>query len=73
MDQSQNVERLYYCPMHAKIRRPGAAKCPMCGMDLVPEGTRFAMLRHMVQNPVVLVIMATVMLAIMVAVMVLRQ
>jgi hypothetical protein len=38
-------------------------------MDLLPEGTRFAMLRHMTSNPLHLVVMAAVMLAIMAAVM----
>ena len=38
-------------------------------MALVPEGTRFAMLRHMLSNPLHLLIMAVVMLAVMAAAM----
>jgi hypothetical protein len=26
----------YWCPMHPDVRRPGAGKCPRCGMALVP-------------------------------------
>jgi hypothetical protein len=26
----------YWCPMHLDVRRPGAGKCPRCGMALVP-------------------------------------
>ena len=35
-------------------------------MDLLPEGTKFAMLRHMSKSPMMLVVMALVMGAIMV-------
>ena len=38
-------------------------------MDLLPEGARFAMLRHMISNPLHLLIMAVVMLAVMAAAM----
>ncbi len=38
-------------------------------MDLQPEGTRFAMLRHMISNPLHLLIMVVVMLAVMAAAM----
>jgi len=34
-------------------------------MDLLPEATRFGMLRHMTKNPLMLVLMAVVILAIM--------
>jgi hypothetical protein len=34
-------------------------------MGLLPEGTRFGLLRHMSQNPLMLVLVAVVMLAIM--------
>jgi hypothetical protein len=34
-------------------------------MDLLPEGTRFGMLRHMIKSPMMLTIMAAVMVAIM--------
>jgi hypothetical protein len=41
-------------------------------MALVPEGTRFALLRHMFANPVHLAIMLVVMVAIMVAMVLMR-
>jgi len=34
-------------------------------MDLLPEGTRFAMLRHMSKSPMMIAVMAGVMIAIM--------
>jgi len=60
---------IYFCPMHSKVRQAGPGQCPQCGMDLVPEGTRFAIVRHMMSKPLHLVVMAVVMLAIMAAVM----
>ncbi|MCO6455707.1 MAG: efflux RND transporter periplasmic adaptor subunit [Pirellulaceae bacterium] len=27
---------VYTCPMHPQIRQPGAGRCPICGMELVP-------------------------------------
>jgi hypothetical protein len=38
-------------------------------MDLLPEGTRFAMLRHMAGKPLHLIAMAVLMLVIMAAAM----
>jgi hypothetical protein len=61
--------RLYICPMHSDVREPAPGKCPECGMELLPEGTRFAMLRHMSGNPMMLAIMAALMLALMAAAM----
>jgi hypothetical protein len=40
-------------------------------MDLVPEGTSFALLRHMTSRPLHLVVMAVAMVAVMAAVMML--
>jgi heavy metal-binding protein len=37
--------------MHAGARQFGPGKCPTCGMAMVPEGTRFPFLRHMVSSP----------------------
>jgi len=37
---------VYTCPMHSAVRQPQPGKCPSCGMALLPEGTRFAFLRH---------------------------
>jgi hypothetical protein len=42
-------------------------------MDLVPEGTRFALLRHMVSSPSHLVIMAALMMAVMAAAMMMMR
>jgi hypothetical protein len=42
-------------------------------MDLLPEGTRFALLRHMTSNPLHLAIMAAVMLALMAAAMMMMR
>jgi hypothetical protein len=51
--------------MHPEVRQPNPGKCPSCGMDLLPEGTRFAMLRHMAKSPMMLIIMFVVMVVIM--------
>jgi hypothetical protein len=72
MDQKADQSRSYFCPMHKQVRQPFAGKCSKCGMELVPEGTRFALLRHMASNPMHLAIMAGVMLAIMAAAMMMR-
>jgi hypothetical protein len=63
MNQGQG--KIYLCPMHKDVRQPNAGKCPKCGMDLLPEGTRFGMLRHMTKSPLMLIVMIAVMLAIM--------
>jgi Heavy metal binding domain len=55
----------HLCPMHPEVRQPDAGKCPKCGMNLVPEGARFGMLRHVMGNPLMLTIMAAVMVAVM--------
>lgn len=39
----------------------GPGELPKCGMDLLPESTRFGMLRHMIKSPMMLTIMAAVM------------
>lgn len=41
----------YICPMHQDVRQAGPGKCPHCGMALLPEGTHFGMLRHMLSGP----------------------
>jgi hypothetical protein len=69
MDQTQNAGKLYVCPMHPAVRQPSSGKCPKCGMDLLPEGTRFGLLRHMMKNPVMVIIMVAAMVAIMAAIM----
>jgi Heavy metal binding domain len=69
--QPPSAGQVYFCPMHRGVRQPGPGKCPKCGMDLVPEGTRFALLQHMSKHPIMLVVMAGVMVAIMAVVMML--
>lgn len=59
----------YLCPMHSDVRQPEPGKCPKCGMDLLPEGTRFALLRHMASRPWHIAIMVAAMLAVMAAAM----
>lgn len=54
----------YFCPMHAEVRQPNPGKCPKCGMDLLPEGTKFAMLRHMSKSPMMIVILAALVVGI---------
>ncbi len=70
MEQKPTV---YICPMHPDVRQPTPGKCPKCGMNLVPEGTRFGMLQHMISSPRHIVIMAAVMLALMAAAMMLTR
>lgn len=65
------MAQTYLCPMHTDIRQPNAGKCTKCGMDLVPEGTRFALLRHMVSSPLHLTMMAALMAVAMAATMML--
>jgi len=73
MNQSQNAGKVYLCPMHLEVRQSNFGKCPKCGMDLLLEGTRFGMLRHMVKSPLMLFIMAAVMVAIMIAIMIMMH
>jgi len=62
---------VYLCPMHSDVHQSGPGQCPKCGMDLLPEGTRFALLRHLLADPLHVVIMAAAMIAIMAGAMVL--
>jgi hypothetical protein len=71
--QSENAARVYVCPMHRDVRQATAGKCPKCGMDLLPEGTRFGLLRHMISSPVHLTIMVAVMAVVMIAVMLIMR
>ena len=72
MTQGQDASKLYLCPMHPDVRQANPGKCPKCGMDLLPEGTRFGMLRHMIKSPLMVIIMVAVMVAIMAAIMMMR-
>jgi Heavy metal binding domain len=64
---------MYVCPMHTSVRQAGPGQCPSCGMDLVPEGTRFALLRHMVSSPLHLAAMAAVMAVLMAGAMIMMR
>ncbi len=44
--------KVYTCPMHPQVRRSTSGRCLLCDMPLLPEDTRFALLRHMMANPV---------------------
>ncbi len=66
--QTKNAP-IYTCPMHREVRQPNPGQCPKCGMNLLPEGTRFALLRHMAGNPLHLAVMAAAMVALMAAAM----
>ena len=63
----------YICPMHADVRQAAAATCPKCGMALVPEGTRFALLKHMASRPWHVALMAAAMVLAMAAAMMLMR
>ena len=65
--------KVYFCPMHASVRQAEPGKCPHCGMALLPQGTRFAMLRHMAQKPWMVAAMVAVMLLLMAAAMMLMR
>lgn len=69
MNQQPAVEQIYLCPMHSEVRQSEPGKCPKCGMNLVREGTRFGMLRHMTGSPSHLLVMGAIMAALMAAAM----
>ena len=60
--------QVYTCPMHKDLRQIGPGKCPSCGMALLPVGTHFAIIKHMMSGPMPFV-MAGVMIALMAVVM----
>jgi hypothetical protein len=55
--------------MHGDIRQEDTGKCPKCGMTLVMEGARFALVKHIAGNPTMLAVMFAAMLAAMAALM----
>ena len=73
MERPSTGGQVYVCPMHSDVRQPNPGKCPKCSMDLLPEGTRFALLRHMISRPLHLGIMAALMLTAMAAAMMLMR
>ena len=69
MSNAPTGTTIYTCPMHPTVRQPTPGACLKCGMALLPEGTRFAILRHMLSSPMHIAVMAAVMAAIMAALM----
>jgi Heavy metal binding domain len=63
---------VYICPMHKDVRQASPGKCPKCGMALLPEGARFGMVRHMLSNPLPLIVMGAIMVVLMIAAMMAR-
>jgi heavy metal-binding protein len=63
----------YTCPMHSDVHAAAPGKCPRCGMALVPEGTRFALVRHMLSSRLHLTVMLAVMAALMAAAMMMMR
>ena len=73
MASTATAAHAYTCPMHSDVHEAAPGKCPHCGMALVLEGARFALLRHMLSNPLHLAIMLAVMVALMAAAMMLMR
>jgi len=69
MSSPQAGLTMYTCPMHYAVRQATPGACPKCGMALLPEGTRFAIVRHMLSSPMHIAVMAVVMVALMAAMM----
>jgi len=67
MSSSQNGTQIYVCPMHQDMRQSGPGRCPRCGMALQPEGARFGWIRHVLSNPLPLLVMAAIMVVLMIA------
>ena len=72
MSDPQDGGPAYVCPMHKDVRQASPGKCPKCGMALLPEGARFAMVRHMFSNPLPLLLMVAIMVVLMIAAMMTR-
>ena len=68
-----NPNPVYICPMHAQVRETRPGRCPTCGMNLVPEGARFMLLRHMLGSPMHIAIMAGIMVVVMAAAMMMMR
>jgi hypothetical protein len=66
MNDMQGGRQVYICPMHSEVREKGPGKCPHCGMELLPEGTRFGMVRHMMSSPMPFIVMGAVMVVLMI-------
>ena len=70
MEQKTGAVTAYICPMHADVCQPNPGKCPRCGMALVAENARFALLWHMFGNPLHIVVMLALMAVVMAAAMI---
>ncbi|MEI9804242.1 MAG: heavy metal-binding domain-containing protein [Pseudolabrys sp.] len=66
-----NTGPFYICPMHPDVIKAAPGKCPYCGMALIPEGSRFGIVRHMMSSPLHAGIMIAALLALMAAAMML--
>jgi len=73
MTEATTTAPMYVCPMHTSVRQAAPGKCPSCGMDLMPEGTRFGLLRHMMSSPLHLAAMAAVMAVLMAGAMIMMR
>jgi hypothetical protein len=69
MAQAASEVQIYLCPMHSDVRQAGPGKCPKCGMNLLPEGARFGLVRHMFSSPLHIAVMVLAMVALMAAAM----
>jgi hypothetical protein len=49
--------------MHPQVRQSSPGRCLECDMPLVPEGTRFALLRHMMASPAHLAVIGVMLTA----------
>ena len=67
MSSLQDGTQIYVCPMHRDVRQSGPGRCPRCGMALQPESARFGLIRHMLSNPLPLLVMAAIMIVLMIA------
>ena len=64
---------VYVCPMHPAVRQPRPGKCPTCRMDLVLDGAGFAFLRHVIGNPLHIMLMIALMVVLMAVAMVMLR
>jgi hypothetical protein len=71
MSSQPNGGPVYICPMHKDVRQGGARQMPDL-RQLVQVGTRFAMLQHIMSNPLHLLVMGAIMVARMIAAMMTR-
>jgi hypothetical protein len=62
----------YLCPMHGEVRRRTPAGARAAAWSWCGEGTRFALLRHMLSSPWHIAAMIALMLALMAVAMTLH-